>query len=444
MSPFAWALLEQESFALLARLASLRPFSLLTPMVPAASLSPRALSAIEEHLRVGRIRLRRQIERFLNRLRARHGALESAHRMFTSLKLRFNALIARFYVFSDVMTQRSEHGTGVWLAGLDVAAMDALRLSRPYAELPPLVCYFEREPGGAIRRVRTRLPGGGENPVAIVRVPRERMIGSGIASSLVHEVGHQAMVLLGSQRVLTPLLLARAGPDGGELSPWTLWARWLSEILPDVWAVGRVGVASTLGLMGLVSLPSRMVMGLSPTDPHPIPWIRVKLSCAVGRKLYPHPQWDRLEQAWEQYYPMTRAGEAVQALLQQLEATLEPFTQLVLHHRPPALEGQTLFAALQPSRLQPATLSKRLEAWQNGTEDVYRASPCLVFAVLAQARLDGRLTPARESKILEHLLTHWALESTWNTSAVCAEGLQTRIINRAPALLEAGAETEEI
>jgi len=34
--------------------------------------------------------------------------------------------------------------------------------------------------------------GGGENPVAIVRVPRERMVGNGIASSLVHEVGHQA------------------------------------------------------------------------------------------------------------------------------------------------------------------------------------------------------------------------------------------------------------
>ncbi len=46
--------------------------------------------------------------------------------------------------------------------------------------------------GAAIRRARTRLPGGGDNPVAIIRVPRERMVGSGIASSLVHEVGHQA------------------------------------------------------------------------------------------------------------------------------------------------------------------------------------------------------------------------------------------------------------
>ena len=35
------------------------------------------------------------------------------------------------------------------------------------------------------------------NPVAIIRVPRERMVGHGIASSLVHEVGHQGAALLG-------------------------------------------------------------------------------------------------------------------------------------------------------------------------------------------------------------------------------------------------------
>ena len=60
--------------------------------------------------------------------------------------------------------------------------------------------------GAAIRRARTRLPGGGENPVAIVRVPRERMVGTGIASSLVHEVGHQAAALLDLVNSLRPIL----------------------------------------------------------------------------------------------------------------------------------------------------------------------------------------------------------------------------------------------
>jgi hypothetical protein len=32
-------------------------------------------------------------------------------------------------------------------------------------------------------------------------------------------------------------------------------------------------------------------------DPHPFPWLRVKLSCALGQALYPHPQWGKARQA---------------------------------------------------------------------------------------------------------------------------------------------------
>ena len=99
-------------------------------------------------------------------------------------------------MFADVITQRSETETGVWLSGLDVVAGDALALPGYYAA-PPVICYLDRGIGAAIRRARTRMPGGGENPVAIVRLPRERLVGSGVASSLVHEVGHQAAALLG-------------------------------------------------------------------------------------------------------------------------------------------------------------------------------------------------------------------------------------------------------
>jgi hypothetical protein len=37
-------------------------------------------------------------------------------------------------------------------------------------------------------------------------VPRERMVGSGVASSLVHEVGHQAAALLDLTNSLRPSL----------------------------------------------------------------------------------------------------------------------------------------------------------------------------------------------------------------------------------------------
>src|SRR5262249_58546694 len=102
-----------------------------------------------------------------------------------------NAVLSQLDLFNHVITQRSENETGVFLSGLDVVSADALALPG-YYEPPPVICYLDRDVGAAIRRARTRMPGGGENPVAIIRVPRERMIGSGIASSLIHEVGHQA------------------------------------------------------------------------------------------------------------------------------------------------------------------------------------------------------------------------------------------------------------
>jgi hypothetical protein len=51
---------------------------------------------------------------------------------------------------------------------------------------------------------------------------------------------------------------------------------------------------------------------------------------------------------------------------------------------------------------------------------MYEASPALVFAVLGQARADGRLSPEDESALLAKLLTHWALASTLAGAARCA------------------------
>jgi hypothetical protein len=162
-------------------------------MLPAANLLPATQDAIESHLVVGRRQLRKAVHDFLAWLRgpaAKEATAAHAQRRYTFLKLRFNAVITQFDLFNDVISQRSENETGVWLSGLDVVSADALTLPGDYYEVPPVICYLDRGIGAAIRRARTRLPGGGANPVAIIRIPRERMVGNGIASSLIHEVGH--------------------------------------------------------------------------------------------------------------------------------------------------------------------------------------------------------------------------------------------------------------
>jgi hypothetical protein len=423
VNPVASRLIAQETRALLTRLARVKPFVLHETMVPAAAASLQAQVAIERYLLYGRRELRRLAMNFLNWLHGPQGQNASPERQqrgFTLLRLRFNLMLSQFDIFADVMTQRSEHETGVWLSGLDAVAADALALP-DYYDPPPVVCYLDRGHGAAIRRARTRLPGGGENPVAIIRVPRERMVGSGVSSSLVHEVGHQGVALLGLVESLRPLLRGMQRSRGGAPSAWVLWERWISEIVADFWSVAKVGVASTLGLMGVVSLPRAFVFRVNLDDPHPIPWVRVKLSCAMGEALYPHPQWQMLARVWESYYPKADLDVQRQSLLATLEDSMPSFVSLLAHHRPRSLRGKSLMEVMGDPDRQPARLREYFDAWQAGKRQMRDLPPSLTFAVIGQARADGKMSPEQESRLLGNLLTQWALRSTLSSSEICAK-----------------------
>ncbi len=420
----ALSLLIQETRALLTRLERVKPFVLYETMVLAAAPSLPAQAAIERYLARGRAALRQLAHEFIQWLYSaeeRHVPPAEAQRRFAILRLRFNDMLSQFDIFADVITQRSEHDNGVWLSGLDAVAADALALPGRFYDPPPVMCYLKRGHGAAIRRARTRLPGGGENPVAIIQIPRERMVGSGIASSLVHEVGHQGAALLNLVSSLTPTLRGLQRSGGREAVVWRFWERWISEIVSDLWSVARIGVAGTMGLMGVVSLPRTFVFRVSFDDPHPIPWIRVKLSAAMGATLYPDPQWQRLTDIWDSLYPRAGLREDNLALLALLERNIPAFVSVLVNHRPRSLYGRSLLEALADANRQPARLRAYLDAWGGSRWKMQAAPPSLVFAVVGQARADGRLSPEQESRMLADLLTDWAMRSTLDTSAICAE-----------------------
>jgi hypothetical protein len=396
---------------MLQRLEQVEPLARTMPMVPAATVSREALRAVDRHLARGRRGLRRAIEEFRDWLRGRGQAAspEDAQQRFVALRMRFHGALAQFDIFADVFTQRSEHDYGVLLAGLDALADDALRIPGVEFDAPALMCYLDRGFGAAIRRAETRLPGGGQSPVAIVRVPRERMVGSSVASSLVHEVGHQGAALLDLVSSLERTLDAWRARRARLRGAWGLWRRWLSEIVPDLWSVSRLGVVATRGLMSVVSLPRRAVFRIDPDNPHPTPWLRVQVSCAFGNALAPDPQWDRLAQLWRALYPLHRSDSRGSGILGALQSSLRELVDVVLDDRPRLLAGATVREALTDRLRRPAALLALHDRWNRDPRRLRDTPPTLAVAVLGQAGAVDRVSPEDEGRTLFALLRRWAL-----------------------------------
>lgn len=416
--------LAAETRALLARVEALKPFVLQETMLPAAVLLPRALIGIEALLLGERAKLRALGTAFLRWLAGpgRQAPAVAAQRRFTTVRLRLNEHLAQLDLFSDAITQRSESGTGVWLSGMDVAASDALRLNEGFTgEHVPIICYLDRGPGAAIRRARTRLPGDADNPVAIVRIPRERMVGHGIASSLFHEVGHQGAALLDLVESLRSELRERtwaAAP--GERLAWHCWTTWISEIVADFWSVAKLGIGSTLGLMSVVSLPRPFVFRFNLNDPHPFPWIRVLVSAAIGEVLYPDPQWTELRRLWHRLYPVSGAAPEIARVIRRLAPTIPELAGRLAAHTPAKLSGATLAAALAHPSRRPEPLRRLHSVCLERPRLAAEVRPALRFAALGQARWDGRLTAHQEGHLVEAMLTGWANRSTLEMAAACA------------------------
>lgn len=399
-----------EAQGLLTRLKQLQPFQTSMPMVTAAAIPYVAQKGIHELIVKGKKLIGDRVQVFINSLKSADNIrFEKCQAAYSVLKLQFNSLLDQFDIFADVVSQRSEHATGVWIAGLDVFAKDVLNVNGGIPDAPPLICYLDRGHGAAIRRARTRLPGGDENPVAVIKIPRERMVASGIGSSLVHEVGHQGSALLDLIPSLKPVLEELAGSDAQRGKSWKLLSRWISEILSDMWAVSFLGISATTGLMSVVSLPKYFVFRAIDDDPHPFPWIRVKISLGFGKILYPEDQWHRLETLWETMYPKSNLKPAQLDIINNLEDTIPLFVKLVTEHKPVKLKGRAVREIFPLQQRQPEHLRTYYRQWKNNYKIMANQRPSLVFAVIGQARADNVITTFSENRVLSRMLQHWAL-----------------------------------
>ena len=290
-------------------------------------------------------------------------------------------------MFSKAVTQRSEHDNGPGCPGSMWSRPMRWRCQAGYYDLPPLICYLDRGPGASIRRARTRLPGGRQNPVAIIRVPRERMVGSGIGGSLIHEVGHQAAALLD----LVPSLRPGA-------------ARPAARRRARARAVGNLGAMDLRNRrrllvggarrrrrdtrpMGVVSLPRPFVFRIDLDDPHPTPWLRVKLSTAMGQALYPHPQWNHFAALWEELYPPAGLDAAQWLCCGGWKRICPAFVTLLVNHRLLRLGGQSLPEVMQTGR-----------ALRSGWRRTFTIGPPIRRRCIARHRRSYRRHSARRAR----------------------------------------------
>ncbi len=401
-----------EAASLLTRLNQVKPFSMTMPMVKGASVSDKALRAVIELLEKGKSELRLHVNEFIDKVKTASKTLvgiQSLQAGFTILKLRFNSILDQLDIFADVLSQRSEHDVGVWLCGLDVLAEDGLAIVNKFAEVPSLMVYLDRGHGAAIRRARTRLPGGDQNPVAVIQIPRERMVGSCIASSLIHETGHQAAELLNLVATLKTIL-GKAAAQRKNTVAWKYFERWISEIIADIWATGHLGIAATMGLMGVVTLPKYFQFRLDLSDPHPAPYVRVQLSCAFGKKIFPHPQWDELWDLWKTFYPTDGLNNETLQILKDIETEMNAFADLVLNHTTTEMKGKKLVALFPVLERNPAHLKQQFQIWKAGKVSLDTMQPTLVFALLGQAKFNLTIDAAEESKVLSQQLRRWAFK----------------------------------
>ncbi len=413
LKKYSTEFLISESKSLLTRLEEVKPFKMTMPMVRSASVSEEAYIKVSDLLDKGKLDLNKRICNFINKLNSNRGIEQNEHYLqnqFSSLKLRFTQILNQLDIFADVFTQRGEHETGIWLSGLDVLAEDGLKVGKSYFTIPPLVVYLERGHGAAIRRARTRLPGGQRSPVAIIQIPRERMVGNGVAVSILHEVGHQGSVLLNLIPSLKPVIKeVKQNTSKKYKSAWYFFNRWISEVLADFWAVAQLGLCATIGLMGVLSLPNYFQFRIKFDDPHPIPYIRVMLSCRFGRKLFPDPQWNQIWNTWRSFYPISNLPQEKQVILKVLEHEMDHFINLIIEHRPASLKGKRLIDIFNTPIRQPNEYRRMYQAWKLNPGLIKSKSPVCVFAVLGQAKADHAINSFEENHLLKQQLNLWAI-----------------------------------
>ncbi len=318
------------------------------------------------------------------------------------LELRTARAYGFFDTFMDVLTQRLAPQLGLLLKGCDVLARDALGVAHPALRLSaePVV-YLNRGFGAAIVRSDTVLAEVGRNPLPLVQLPYARLQEKHNLASLLHEIGHEAIVRLRVRKRLVKAM--HRALDGRTTAPVRdRLARWTLELAPDFWAFGCVGAAQAATARDVLSIPPDLAMADSP-GPHPPAYLRALMSFHWCRHAYGRGPWDDWELEWRARHRRRDANASTRALLAEAERVIALASDVFFRTKLEPLDGRALVELFDLEAVAPTALALSLRGETTDSERFLAMRPVHQLAVFRLLHERERISAAR----LDESMTQW-------------------------------------
>ena len=375
---------------------------------PGADITPAQWRAIEAPLAGAEHRLssllRRAGEHYLGRLYD-PGARRGLNAFLGSLEVAVSRALGFFDTFVDILSQRHLPEAGALLRGCDELAFDAL--DRPHPALTALarpLVFLDRGFGASTLREGVALGDRTRNPLQTIQIPYTKLREKLTLTSVMHEAGHAAMARLELNTALPAAVADALGRAGARARVQQAFALWMREIGPDFWVFGTCGVAAASGVREILGLAPARVLGVSPGDPHPPPYLRVLLHFEWCRQQWGRGPWDDWETDWLALYPVDTAPPLDRAILAAGRRLLPVVAATLLRERLAVLDDRPLPALFEWNALAPGGIAHRARsAAASGVVDLSGLSPCAHLAVF-RALKDGGVVG---DEGLDRLMTAW-------------------------------------
>lgn len=395
------------------RIETLSSLRRLVSLPPHLDISRRQWQILEAELKATEGRLIRRLKRGATAYLSQPQDITAARAMNSLLgeiELDMTKSFTFFDTFMDILTQRHTPELGRLLAGCDALALDSIRKPHPalaVVERPIVGC--DRGFGAKTFREFVRFPGGSYNPMPLVQIPYSRFKEKYNLTSVLHEIGHEAMVRCGLKRALPKALKGGLERAGAPRAIADLFAMWSSEIGPDLWAFCGSGLAQAGGIKEILALPPAHVFRISWNDPHHPPFIRALMCFDWCRQMWGSGIWDRWEREWREMYPLESAPASTRPLIRRLSQFIPATTSILLRTRFRSLNGKRIPDLFDMSVLAPSELKRRVLS-PDGNIDLRGMPSSSHLAVFRLVKERGKLN----EEDLDALMTQWLLRLAGN------------------------------